>query len=245
MYALAASLKSMLLTLGAAMHTHAHAAILRNTSSCSATSIADSRRRLIAAANLTSSSSLWSNMATQAATPPPMLWPVTSNVNVGCFASDVASAGAMRFNTCHADATIPACAQPPKNGTLELLTSVNASCASHVPRIESTTTPSAASTATNALGENSVPVQSASIISVGAIPALFAHASVALACAIARSFDDAPPISDALARLVSFSRNEASPSAALAVPYAPIACFTATRTRDKSSSLGTSGRMCG
>ena len=107
-----------------AMHTHRHAAMRLSTSSR-----VDSSRPLRSriTSDSKSLSALCMSMVTHAATPPPRLCPVTMNSNPARSAIAAAAAGSIRFTTCHADTTMPPCAQPFKNLTLALLTSVSAS----------------------------------------------------------------------------------------------------------------------
>ena len=87
-------------------------------------------------------------MARIAATPAPMLCPVTRNAYPGLFTSAAAAAGSCVLHTWYADMTMPLCAQPPRNGVLVLTASVSRSPVLTVPRMASTTVAPSRSTAT-------------------------------------------------------------------------------------------------
>mmetsp|Transcript_3647 Transcript_3647/g.14896 ORF Transcript_3647/g.14896 Transcript_3647/m.14896 type:complete len:210 (-) Transcript_3647:746-1375(-) len=131
------------------------------------------------AASMMSASPERTSIVRIAATPAPMLCPVKMSPNPGFLASAAAAGPICFLTTCQALATIPACAQPPENGTLVEHASVSRSPPVTVPLTATTTARAATSTATYDAGENARVHQSAETISSGATPALLAAASVA------------------------------------------------------------------
>ena len=100
------------------------------------------------AAASTSASPLCTSMARIAATPAPMLCPVTRKLNPGLFTSAAAAFGSCVLHTWYADMTMPLCAQPPRKGVEVLTASVSRSPVLTVPLIASTTVLPALSTHT-------------------------------------------------------------------------------------------------
>mmetsp|Transcript_903 Transcript_903/g.2975 ORF Transcript_903/g.2975 Transcript_903/m.2975 type:complete len:222 (+) Transcript_903:119-784(+) len=130
------------------------------------------------AAARTSASPRRRSIAMHAATPAPMLCPVSSSSNVGLFAIALAAGAICVCTTCHALATTPACAHPPQNGTDVQHASVSKSSSCAVPRIATTTVFAPRSMATYDAGENVSVLQFALTMSAGSIPALLAAAAV-------------------------------------------------------------------
>ena len=223
---MARTLRSMEHTLGAAKQWHradAIALVALSLPSLLASPRFTTSSISFSAAAIMSASPERTSIVRIAATPAPMLCPVNTKPNPGFWASAAAAGPICFLTTCHALATIPACAHPPKNGTLVEHASVSRSPPVTVPLTATTTLLYVLSTATYDAGENARVHQSAETMSFASMPALRAAASVAFLSTASPSPDvnaalTAPTNPCALSCMLLFW------SIAASDPYAAAAC---------------------